>query len=217
VAHDPSTHASYYRPLLGFLAAHPGPPGRIAIPQLRSQWESYYVAREYPSARGWVRQIDVKLNSLFYEGTLDAGRYRRWLQENAVRFVAVPDDAPIGYGGMKEVALIAAGGLPYLRELPRAGHWRIYAVTAPHPLVIPEDGADVRATSMGPDQVVLDVRRPGPALLRVHFSPYWRLDGPGCVEQAGDWTRVTPERAGPVRLVMTFAPGRVLDRGRRCG
>ena len=43
---------------------------------MRSQWESYYVAKEYPSARGWLRQIDVKFNPLFYDGNLTAERYR---------------------------------------------------------------------------------------------------------------------------------------------
>ena len=63
----------------------------------------------------------------------------------------------------------------------------------------------------------LDVRRPGSAIVRVHFSPYWRIaDGPGCVEKAGDWTRVTARRAGRIRLVTTFAPGRAVSRGRRC-
>jgi hypothetical protein len=216
VAHDPSTQASYYRPLLGFIAAHPGPPARIAIPTLRSQWESYYVAREYPSARGWLRQLDVKVNALFYDpGPLDPGRYRAWLERNAVRWVALPD-APVGYGGTKEAALIERG-VPYLREQPRAGGWRIFEFTGPHALVVPEGGARIAATAMHPDQVDLHVDRPGSALVRVRFTPYWRLDGPGCVERAGDWTRITAQTPGDVRLVTTFSVTRVIDRGRRCG
>jgi hypothetical protein len=216
VANDPSTEAAYYRPLLRFIAAHPGPPGRIEIPQLRSQWESYYVAKEYPSARGWLRQADVKLNPLFYDdGPLGPERYRRWLADNAVRWVALPD-VPMGYGGTKEAALIERG-VPYLRELPRAGHWRVFEFTPPHALVVPDRGAAIRATAHHPDEVDLQVDRPGGAIVRVHFTPYWRLDGPGCVERAGDWTRITAERPGRTRLVTTFSPTRVIDRGRRCG
>jgi hypothetical protein len=70
---------------------------------------------------------------------------------------------------------------------------------------------------MHPDQVDLAVDRPGSAIVRVHFTPYWRLDTPGCVERAGNWTRVTAERSGPTRLVTTFSPERVIERGRRCG
>jgi hypothetical protein len=216
VSGDPSTHAGYYEPLLRFIDSNPGPPGRIAIPQLRSQWESYYVAKEYPSARGWLRQADVELNPLFYDaGPLDPERYRRWLEENAVRWVALPD-APIGYGGKKEVALIERG-VPYLRELPRAGRWRVFEFTGPHSLVVPDARAAIRATAHHPDEVDFQIDRPGSAIVRVHFTPYWRLDGPGCVERAGDWTRITPERPGATRLVTTFSPMRVIDRGRRCG
>jgi hypothetical protein len=182
---------------------------------MRSQWESYYVAKEYPTARGWLRQVDVKLNPLFYDGDLTAERYRQWLRENAVRWVAVPD-APIGYGGEDEVALIDRG-LPFLHARERVGRWRVYEFTEPHPLVVPEGGARIAATAMHTDQVDLRVDRPGSAIVRVHFSPYWRLDGPGCVERAGDWTRVTAERPGITRLVTTFSPKRVIDRGQRCG
>ena len=214
---DPSTQASYYEPLVDYLKSQGGPPARVTIPQLRSQFESYYVAKEIPSGRGWLRQVDVKLNPLFYDGKLDAERYRRWLGENAVRWVAVPDDAPIGYGGDDEVALIAEQRPAYLRVATRAGHWTVYEVMTPHPLVVPEGGADIAATALHPDQVDLDVRRPGSAIVRVHFSPYWRLaDGAGCVERDGDWTRVSARRAGRVRLVTTFAPGRIVSRGRRC-
>jgi hypothetical protein len=215
-ADDPSTEASYFTPLVSFLESQPGPPARIEIPQLRSQWESYYVAREYPSARGWLRQTDIALNPLFYDGHLTGDRYRSFLADNAVRWVAVPVHAPIGFGGQQEAELIARG-LPYLRELPRVGDWRLFEFTGSHPLVVPEADAAIIATGMGPDEVDLVVDRPGSALLRVHFTPYWRLTGPGCVERAGRWTRITAERSGPIRLVTTFSLARVLDRGRRCG
>jgi hypothetical protein len=184
---------------------------------MRSQWESYYVAKEHPSGRGWLRQVDVELNPLFYDdGPLDPERYRRWLGDNAVGWVAIPD-APIGYGGDDEVELIEKRRPPYLREVERTDHWTIYEVATPHPLAVPEGGADIEATSLRPDEVRFDVHRPGSVIVRVHFSPYWRVaDGPGCVEKAGDWTRVTAERPGRLRLVTAFAPGRIVDRGRRC-
>ena len=215
VADDPSTQASFHAPLVEFIERNPGPPARIAIPQMRSQWESYYVAKEYPSARGWLRQVDVELNPLFYEGELTPERYEQWLRENAVRWVAVPD-APIGYGGDREVELIDRG-LPYLRERERVGEWRVYEFAGPHPLVVAEGSARITATRLRTDEVELRVDRPGSAIVRVHFTPYWRLTGPGCVERAGDWTRVTAEQPGVTRLVTTFSPKRVIDRGRRCG
>ena len=215
VSDDPSVEAEFHEPLVRFLKSQPGPPARVEIPQARSQWESYYVAKEYPTGRGWLRQVDIKFNSLFYDDEITPERYRDWLAENAVRWVAVPD-APIGYGGQDEVELIERG-LPYLRPRGRAGSWRVWEFTDPHPLVLPERGARIAATALRTDELDLRADRPGSALLRVHFTPYWRLTGPGCVERAGDWTRVTLERRGTTRLVTTFSPKRVIDRGPRCG
>ena len=72
---DPAAQANYFTPLNGFLAAH-HTTGRVEIPELRSQAESYYVAKHFPLARGWERQLDRKLNGdLFYTGQ-SAGRPR---------------------------------------------------------------------------------------------------------------------------------------------
>ena len=107
-------------------------------------------------------------------------------------------------------------GTPYLRLIRWLPHWRIYAVTLPHPMVIPAAGADIRLTRLGSDEMDYRVRRPGSALVRVRWSPYWRVDK-GCVERAGDWTRVTATSAGELRMWTSFSPERVLLRGRRCG
>ena len=202
--------------------ARPGPI-RVEVPNLRSQWETYYVAKEFPLARGWLRQLDVELNPLFYEDYDDgqdvdfnATTYRAWLPRTPSRTWRCAD-APLGYAGDDEGELIESGGADgYLRPAFRSEHWTVYEVTAPHPMTVNDDGADIRATSIELESVGLDVRQPGSAIVRVHFSPYWRLDG-GCVERAGDWTRVTTENRGPLTLRMDFSAGRVLDRGRRCG
>ena len=52
--------------------------------------------------------------------------------------------------------------------------------------------------------------------MRVRWSPYWRVPG-GCVERAGDWTRVIARRPGRLHMTMSFSLERVLIRGRRCG
>ena len=93
-AGDPSVSAAYYQPLLGFLARQSGSPFRVEIPFTRFHWEAYQVAPRFPLARGWERQLDIKYNRLFYDGSLTAPSYERWLHTNAVRFVAVAD-APL--------------------------------------------------------------------------------------------------------------------------
>jgi hypothetical protein len=70
---------------------------------------------------------------------------------------------------------------------------------------------------MGPNWLTLDVLRRGETFVRVRFTPYWRLSGvQGCVEPAGDFTRVLATSAGPARLTISFALGRIGARSPRC-
>ncbi|MGI8903092.1 MAG: hypothetical protein ACR2IP_05415 [Solirubrobacteraceae bacterium] len=211
LAGDPSVTAGYYRPLLGFLARQAGPPFRIEIPFTQSHWEAYRVAPRFPLARGWERQLDIADNRLFYDEPLTAATYDAWLHRLAVRFVAV-SDAALDYSAQRENALIA-GGLPYLRLVAHPRHWRIYAVAEATPIV--QGAATLRA--LGPNSLTLHARRPGIALVRVRFSPYWALaGGPGCVAPWGDFTKLTLRRAGPLRLVIRFSAGRIGARSPRC-
>jgi hypothetical protein len=208
---DPSASSSYYHPLIDFLARQPGPPVRVEIPFTRFHWEAYEVAPRFPLARGWERQLDIKYNQLFYGGRLTPERYDAWLHQVAVGFVAV-SDASLDYSARAETALIARG-LPFLALVLRTRHWRVYAVQDPTPIV--EGPASLRA--IGPSSLVLDARRPGTSLIRVHFSPYWALaQGTGCVAPAGDYTKLTLRRAGPARLVMRFAIDRIRANSPRC-
>jgi hypothetical protein len=89
----------------------------------------------------------------------------------------------------------------------------VYALTDPSSLA---QGA-ASATALLANQVTLKVKRPGTALIRVRFSPYWALSGvPGCVAPAGDFTRATFHRAGTARLVIRFAFRRAGARSPRC-
>lgn len=211
---EPSANVSYYDPLLRFLRTQRPENGRLEIPFTRSHWEAAVVAPHFPLARGWERQLDAGRNSLFYRGYLSNFTYANWLAEHAVQLVALPDVKP-DESSFGERGLIERHP-PYLKLIKRLPHWRIYSVTLPHPMVIPEEGVDIRIAKLRADEVVLDARTRGAALIRVQWSPYWKLHG-GCVERSGDWTRVDVPEPGKVRLTMTFSPVRVLFRGRRCG
>jgi hypothetical protein len=214
LAGDPATSAAYYQPLLGFLDSQPGGRDhafRIEIPLTNSHWEAYRVAPAIPLARGWERQLDRADNPLFYDGRLTAQSYDRWLHDNAIRFVALPD-AALDPSARREAALIRAGQ-PYLRLVMRSAHWRVYAVARPTPIA--QGAATVRA--MGSDWIALQARRPGTVLVHVHFTPYWALaTGAGCVARDGAATRLTLRRAGPVRLVIRFSARRVAAASSRC-
>lgn len=209
---DPVAKASYFDPLREYLALEPGQ-WRVEIPFTFGHWEGAEVASEAPLARGWLRQLDTGRHPIFYGNRINELTYASWLSENAVRFVALPDAKPDS-SSYRERALIESG-LPYLRLRKRFDHWRIYEVTLPAPFVIPEGDADIQLEQLGSDRVLLRVRRPGSALVRVRWTPYWLAKG-GCVERAGEWTRVTAEKPGFLPLVTRFSPERIVQRGKRC-
>ena len=210
-ANGPGSSSAYYQPLVSFLERQPGPPFRIEIPFTKFHWEAYAVAPRFPIARGWERQLDIEYNHLFYGGALNAATYQRWLHSLAIRFVAVAD-APLDYSAVKERALIDSG-LPYLRLVLRARHWRVYAVADPTPVV---QGA-ATLSAWGPNWLSLEAQGPGTALVRVRFSPYWAITaGTGCVAPDGEFTKLSIRRAGPLRLAIRFSIGRIAARSPRC-
>ncbi|MFP5363841.1 MAG: hypothetical protein ACLGI5_14045 [Thermoleophilia bacterium] len=194
---DPSLQASYHAPLLRFLDSRPAHGGfRVEIPFTENHWEARHVAPHVPLARGWERQLDRRHGALFYDGGLDAASYRAWLDERAVAYVAVPDVA-LDHAGRDEARLVAQG-LPYLREVWRGEHWRVYAVRDRKPLA--DAGARAR---FGPGAAItLHSARPGEILVRVHHTRWWRVTGgSACVAAAPrGLTRVRVLRPGPVRI-----------------
>jgi hypothetical protein len=214
VQFDPVVRSSYYRPLLGFLEGVGGPPFRVEIPFTQAHWEAAEVARRFPLARGWERQLDGTRDALFYGGVLTRVSYGTWLAEHGVRFVALPSGKP-DYSARRERALIESG-LPFLRLVWRSKEWRVYEVTLPHATLIPKAPAEMELASLGNSSLTIDVRRAGEAEVKVHWSPYWRAFG-GCVERAGEWTRVIATRPGRLRMAIDFSPERVVEHGRRCG
>jgi hypothetical protein len=127
LAGDPSVNASYYAPLRTELRRlDRGAPTIVEVPLTKAHWEAAYLAGHDGTglARGWERQLDTRYAGLFYRPTLPSGAYRAWLAANRVRYVALPD-APLDRAGAKEGALVARGA-PYLRELWRSRHWRLF-------------------------------------------------------------------------------------------
>jgi hypothetical protein len=212
---DHTASTAFYRPLLRFLdrqAARPGAaPFRIEIPFTSFHWEAYEVATRFSLARGWERQLDIRYNHIFYGARLTAGTYDRWLHDNAVRYVAISTAEP-DYSARAEVTLIDSG-LPYLHQVFRSKHWRVYRVADATPIV--QAPAVLQRLTAGS----LTIRTPGPGTfeLRMHFTPYWRLSaGAGCVAPDGDWTKLTVRRAEEVRLSTSFSLSRIGATSPRC-
>ena len=203
--------AAYFQPLVSYLSRQDDRPFRIEIPFTLFHWEAYLIAPEFPLARGWERQLDIKYNPLFYGGTLTASRYDAWLHQVAVRYVAV-SDKNLDYSAKQEVALINRG-LPYLRLVLRTRHWRVYAVRDPAPIV----QGTATLTELGSDSLEVQGLRQGDALVRVHYSPYWAVvQGSGCVGPAGDYTELVVRRPGPMKIAMHFSLDRIGAHSLRC-
>jgi hypothetical protein len=213
---DPSVHSAYYDGVLGFLERDPDAAARtfrVEVPFTANHWESRWVGNRLPLARGWERQLDTKVNGVFYEGVLTAARYRRWLVDNGVRYVALPDVRLDGSARV-EARLIRAGQ-PYLQQVFAGEHWRVFRVRGAAPLA---SGAGV-LTKLTTDAFQLRATRAGRVLVRVRWTPYWKVAGGdgGCVSRApGDWTQVQVKRPGTVRVGISFTPLRVKATGPRC-
>ncbi|MEY2460696.1 MAG: hypothetical protein QOG30_2526 [Acidimicrobiaceae bacterium] len=189
---DPSSDPAYYDGLLVELDHLP--PGRVEIPFTKHHWEATYVAPHAALARGWERQLDIGVNPIFYERELSAATYQRWLDDNAIAYVALPD-ADLDDSALLESELLRRG-VPGLEPVWHDGHWQLWRVTTAKPLV---EGAAL--VELDADAFTLQVAQPGDVLVRIHYSSHWDVDGPGCaVPTIDDWTRIRFASAGTWRV-----------------
>ena len=204
---DPSTAKSYYQPLERWLSDHGAERERLEVPYTFNHWETAYLSPKFSLARGWLRQADVSRNRLFYDDRLTSERYRRWLLENGVRWVALPDSR-LDYSAEQEAAIVRSEP-PYLRLKATPGNWRVYAVRDAGPMLQVGAGGSGELTSLGPESFTLSVTKPGDFVVRVRATPYWRLkEGGGCLGRAGDWTLVRAAHPGTFRVITRFSPAR---------
>ncbi len=209
VAGNSSTEASYYAPVKRFLARLTAPV-RVEVPLTRSHWEAALLAPSVSLARGWEKQLDDRYDRVLLTPGLDAAGYDRWLHEQAIAYVALPD-TPLDPSSAQEGRLIRHG-LPYLRAVFTSAHWRIYAVRAPTRLAV-GPGA---LTALDHDSFTLRASAPGVFLVRVHYTPYLTLiRGAGCVRQTpGGWTSVAARAPGTLIVTARFSLSRAFAGGR---
>jgi hypothetical protein len=188
------SHRGFYQPLIDEMATR-GPIGRVEVVPLRDHWESAYVAAAVPLARGWERQVDVARNPLFYADTLSTEDYGDWLRRNAVQYVAIaPASQPDRYA--RTEAAVVEGAPPYLAEVWRDAHWRLYAVTDPTPLV----STPGHLVASRADRVEFTADAPGDVLVRVRWSR-WLTAAGACVRKGPDgWTAVRVRDPGRYTL-----------------
>jgi hypothetical protein len=209
---DRSTRAAFYAPVEHFLAEHRAEPLRIEVPFTRAHWEAAFLAPHVSLARGWERQLDKRYDLALESSHLDAAAYRRWLDREGVSYVALPD-APFDQSSSREVRLLKAG-LPYLREVMRSAHWRIFRVLDASPLALRlpasptgRSAAGVRLTALGVQSFALSVTRPGRFLVKLHYTPYWTATSGAASVRSGPqgFTEVRASRPGEITVAAHFS------------
>lgn len=202
------TEASYFAPALEVAARLYDPDYRLHVVALRRHWEAYYFPREgYPITRGWFRQADAIHNGLFYEG-YDASEYLSWLRRMGVAYVFLPDE-PLDPWSRHERGLLLDS--PVLKQVERLGGWRVFRVGDPQPLLVGLDGG--RGSVLAVDHLAVRFRasRAGAYLLKMTYTPYWRLEG-GSVRRGRDrFTELQVPAPGEYELRVVVTPGAVLE------
>jgi hypothetical protein len=201
----PSGYSDYYTPVVNAVRARGPLTGRVEVPDMAGHWDSVYLARGVPLARGWLRQTDVRLNdSVFYRRPPTPQTYWAFLRDNAVQYVAVPD-APLTHYGHDEFDLIS-GRLPYLDAVWTNQHWTLYQVRGFAPLVDPPSAV----VAQHPSAIV--IRAPRAATIRVRLRWYRWLglesaDKGACIRSDGLYVTLTTGAGGNYTFTSRFPVG----------
>ena len=175
--------------------------GRVEVPALRQHWESYYVPKVFPIARG----LGAPDRPAGQRDPLPPRPHRDqlhdWMVRSGVGLVALAD-APLDYWSQREAALgrgratVVAAGLERRALAGLAGHRRPG----------PGDGP-ARLTELGIDSFHLDVPQAGPSVVRVRWSAYWQVtSGSACLRPGPDgWITVDASRPGAVSVAARWS------------
>ena len=196
---DPALSAQYYAPLLDQLAAR-GTVGPVEVVPSQRRGEAALVAPVAAIARGWSRQADIGRNPIFYDGTLNADTYQKWLDDNAISYVAL-SKGPYDWAAPDEANLVRSE-LPYLRAVWSDQTWTLYTVTNPRPVISPPG----QVVARDPVSLTVSLPEPGQYEVRVRWSRFVSASN-GCMRPTeGGWSAVVVERPGTVKIEGSLAP-----------
>jgi hypothetical protein len=217
--------ASYWQPVISFLdqpGRHDPANFRVEIVSTARHYESYYLTRGEGEAipRGWYRQNDFPSNGVLYDRTLSAAAYQRWLRLMGVRYVFLPN-AALDPSARAEADLLRSGRSG-LRELAISKDFRAFELPGATPMLTlaaarpdaPALSGDARVLRETREQFWLSLPVAGTYLLRVHYSPYWRVDDPAaaCVEPGPHgMTQLRVVDPGPLRLRIDVTASSMLN------
>jgi len=200
-----SGYSAYYNAVIEGIRSRGALTGRVEVPELAGHWDSVYLARGVPLARGWLRQTDVRLNdAVFYQQKPTATSYRKFLVDNAVQYVAVPDAELTRYG-KNELSLISTN-LPYLNPIWRNAHWTLYQVQDFAALVDPP----ARVLSQQPAAIVVQVAPNSSIRVRLRWYRWLgmeSLDKQACIAQDGLYVTLNTGSGGNYTFNSRFPIG----------
>ncbi len=192
VASRPMSELSYGSGLVAALDRQPGLAAhRVEIVPDGTHVASYYLLGHASLARGFETQSDNAYNGILSSASLDADRYRTWLNLNAVGWIAL-DQQTLRHG--PEDSLVRSGSLPYAHLVWSDRHWRLYRVASPRPII----EAPARVLDSDQSNLVLAAPRAGRLELRLRWSQFLQVTGPGAaLEPDGHgWTVMAVRRPG---------------------
>jgi hypothetical protein len=173
-AEGASTKPAFFASALAFAAAHYDPDYRYHVVALSNHWEAYYFPLDgYAITRGWYRQSDALHNELLNQPTFSADQYVDWLREMGVEYVFLPH-APLDLSGPRETAILTTD--PRFTTVYRGADWTVYRLQGAQPIVVAQDGLGAaHVSAFDRESIALSVSRPGSYLVKVSYSPYWRV------------------------------------------
>jgi hypothetical protein len=196
---DPALSAGFYTPLLNQLTAR-RVAGPIEVVPTQRRGEAAFIAPLVPIAKGWSRQADTGRNAIFYNRTLNADTYRKWLDDNAISYVAI-SQGPYDWSATDEATLVR-GGLPYLQTVWWDKTWTLYAVTKPRPVI----SFPGQLIDRGPVSLTVSLPEPGEYVVRLRWSRYLTASN-GCMRPTEDgWSMVVVERPGTAKIEGSLLP-----------
>ncbi|MFC1408794.1 MFS transporter [Streptacidiphilus alkalitolerans] len=201
VAAPAARWTQYTKPLATELVELGAKRGRVEVVGTASHVESSGLAATVELARGWNRQVDIARNALFYDGALNSATYHAWLRNWAVGYVVLPDTT-LDYASAAEGRIVATGQT-WLQPVWSDPHWRVYRVVDALPLA----GSPAAVVDAGQADITLRLPTAGRVLVRIVWSPWLSVLGPGraCLTPDGPWTQLVSDAPGILRIGTGYA------------
>ncbi len=209
------TERSFFEPALSVAAERHDVEHRIHVVALCRHWEAvFFPEAGYPITRGWYRQADAIHNSILATSYSEQ-QYVAWLRRMGVEYIYVPH-TPLDLWGEREASLLARSSA--FEAIAQPGSWTVYRLRHAEPLAVGLGGGRARLLALEHQSLRVRVDRPGRYLLKVTWSPYWRVErGEGHLSSTPDrLVLLSADRAGDydVHLRVTAAAVVAQIRGR---